>query len=108
MIQDSVWLAKQAVVAAVADQERLQEERNIGSARLEELQKEVDSSSDRIQQLKAMVVVSQRAGEIAADRTELVPEGLEELPQWMGCQWPWSGKISPWLPNCQHSWQLEG
>ena len=60
-------IAKQAVVAAVAEQDRLQEEYNIGSARLEELKKEasatsatlppmeVDGNTDRIRQLEAMV-----------------------------------------------------
>ena len=37
-------LAKQAVVAAVAVQDRLQEEYNIGSARLEELKKEASAT----------------------------------------------------------------
>ena len=62
-------LSKQAVVAAVAEQERLQGEYNVGSARLEELKKEataipppmeVDSSSERIQQLEAMVAELRR------------------------------------------------
>ena len=28
-------------------------------------------------------------------------------PHLQGCQWPWSGKISPSLPNCQRSCQEE-
>ena len=37
-------IAKQAVVAAVAEQDRLQEEYNVGSARLEELKKEASAT----------------------------------------------------------------
>ena len=57
-------IAMQAVVAAVAEQDRLQEEYNIGSARLEELKKEasatpppmeVDGNTDRTRQLEVMV-----------------------------------------------------
>ena len=99
-------MAKQAVVAAVAEQDRSQEESFIGSTRLEELKKEasatplpmeVDSSTNRIQQLEAMVSelrrerddlgshssASKRAGEVASDPTVLVPEAFEELPQWI-------------------------
>ena len=99
-------LAKQAVATAVAEQERLQEEYNIGSARLEELKKEasaipppmeMDNTSDRIQQLEALVAelrkerddlrshsaAPKRAGEVPLDPSELVPEALEELPQWI-------------------------
>ena len=99
-------LAKQAVVAAVAEQDRLQEEYNVGSARLEELKKEasatppqmeVDGNTDRIRQLEAMVSefrrereylrshsgTSKRAGEVVVDPTTLIPEALEELPQWI-------------------------
>ena len=32
---------------------------------------------------RSHVVVSKRTGEIVAGPTELVPEGLEELPQWI-------------------------
>ena len=99
-------IAKQAVVAAVAEQDRLQEEHNIGSARLEELKKEasatpppmeVDGNTDRIRQLEAMVselcrerddlrshsATSKRAGEVVADPTILIPEALEDLLQWI-------------------------
>ena len=99
-------IAKQAVVAEVAEQDRLQEEYSIGSARLEELKKEasatphpmeVDGNTDRIQQLEAMVselrrerddlrshdATSKRAGEVVADATILIPEALEELSQWI-------------------------
>ena len=106
-VQASAWSwPNKAIVAAVAEQDRLQEEYNIGPARLEELKKEasaipppmeVDSSTDRIQQFEAMVAelrrergdlrtnvaVSKRAGEVAADPTKLVLEVLEELPQWI-------------------------
>ena len=98
-------IAKQAVVAAVAEQIDCKKS-NIGSARLEGLKKEasvtpppmeVDSSTNRIQQLEAMVselrrersdlrshsATSKRAGEVVADATVLVPEALEELPQWI-------------------------
>ena len=58
-------------------------------------QMEADSSTDRIQQLEAMVAelrrddlrshsaASKRAGEVAADPTVLVPEAHEELLQWI-------------------------
>ena len=97
---------QQYMVRAVAEQERLQEENNVGSARLEELKREasaipppmeVDNTSDRIQQLEAMVAklrkqrddllsnsaASKRVGETPLDPSELVPETLEELPQWI-------------------------
>ena len=58
---------------------------------------EVDGNMDRIRQLEAMVselrrerddlrshsATSKRAGEVVADPTILIPEALEELPQWI-------------------------
>ena len=74
-------IAKQAVVAAVAEQDRLQEEHNIGSASLEELNKEASATPPPMEVDSS--ATSKRAGEVVADPTVLVPEALEELPQWI-------------------------
>ena len=85
----------------VAGQDRLQEEYNIGAARLEEFATsppvEMDSSIGRIQHLEALVAelrrerddlrsngaASKRAGEVGPDRSDVVPEALGELPRWI-------------------------
>ena len=61
--QESVW-RWQAVVAVVAEQDRLQEEYNTGAARLEEFvtppSMEMDSNIGRIQHLEALVAELRR------------------------------------------------
>ena len=89
------------MVAAVAEQDRLQEEYNIEAARLEEFATsppvEMDSNIGRIQHLEVLVAelrrerddlrsnggASKRAGEVGPDRSDVVPEALEELPRWI-------------------------
>ena len=98
--QESVW-RWQAVVAVVAEQDRLQEEYNIWAARLEEFATsplvEMDSNIGRIEHLEALVAelrrerddlrsngaASKRAGEVGPDRSDVVHEVLEELPRWI-------------------------
>ena len=98
--QESVW-RWQAVVAVVAEQDRLQEEYNIGAARSEEFATsppvEMDSNIGRIQHLEALVArlrrerddlrsngtAAKRAGEVGPDMSDVVPEALEELPRWI-------------------------
>ena len=89
------------MVAVVAEQDRLQEEYNSGAARLEEFatspSMEMNSNIGRIQHLEALVAElrrerddlrsngasSKRAGEVGPDRSDVVPEALEELPRWI-------------------------
>ena len=89
------------MVAVVAEQDRLQEEYNIGAARLEQFATsplvEMDSNIGRIQHLEALVAelrrerddlqsngaASKRAGEVGPDRSDVVPKALEELPRWI-------------------------
>ena len=89
------------MVAVVAEQDRLQEEYNIGATRLEEFASsppvEMDSNIGRIQHLEALVAelrrerddlrsngaASKRVGEVGPDRSDVVPQALEELPRWI-------------------------
>ena len=112
-----------AVATAVAEQEREQEEYNIGSAAIPPPM-EVDNTSDRIQHLEALVTefrkerddcdhTVQRRSELARSpwtRQDWFPKRWKSChsgsrPHLQGCRWPWSGKISPLLPSCLHSRQ---
>ena len=128
--QESGW-RWQAVVAVLAEQDRLQEEYNIGAARLEDFATsppvEMDSNIGRINTSKRWSPSSAERGTIC-DQTEprrseqgsLALTGQMWSPRrWRSCRggsrphlpgWrrPRSGKTWPWLPSCQRSWQQEG
>ena len=119
------------MVAVVAKQDRLQEECNSGAARLEDFAPsppvEMDSNIGRIQHLEALVAELRRerddlrskrsrveaSREVGPDRSDVVPEALEELPRWITST---SARMAiaagretlRWLPSCQRSRKQEG
>ena len=127
--QESVW-RWQTVVAVVVEQDRLQEEYNIGAARLEEFDTsppvEMDSNIGRIQHLEALVAELRRERDdlrsngAASKQGRLALTGQMWSPRrWKSCRggsrphlpgwrWPRRGKTWRWLPSCQRSWQQEG